>query len=110
MMEMRNCSVYRCGTIGIAVGIAFLAGGGPPIAASLAFDVKPPLCSNRAVSLSAMAYCPSDPVPHSGDHFHLASTVNAEFAIAIRQIPRASIGEPGKFCELFAWERWRTCE
>jgi hypothetical protein len=41
-----------------------------------------------------MAYCPSDPIPHCGDHSRSASTVNAEFALVIRQIPRTSIGEP----------------
>jgi hypothetical protein len=41
-----------------------------------------------------MACCPSDPIPHCGDHSRSASTVNAEFALVIRQIPRTSVGEP----------------
>ena len=69
MMEMRNCSV-QYGAIGVGMGVAFLAGGGPPGGAPIAFDVKLPLCSIREVSLSAMAYCLSDPAPHCGDHSH----------------------------------------
>jgi len=94
MMEMRNCSVYPCGAMGVSVGAAFWVGRGPSDATSIAFDVKLPLCSAREGSHSAMAYCPSDPIPHSGDHSRSPSTVNAEFTLVIRQIPRTSIREP----------------
>ena len=41
------------------------------------------------ISLS-MAYCPSAPAPHCGDHFRSLSTVNAESALVVRQIPHIS--------------------
>ena len=74
-----------------------LSGGGRTSGpAPIALDVKLPSCSAREVSFSAMAYCPSDPAPHCGDHSHSVSTVNAESALVVRQIPRAFIGEPEK--------------
>ena len=95
-MEMRKCSAYPCGGIGVGVGAACLSGGEPPGPAPIAFDVTLPLCSPRKFSLFVMAYCPSDPVPHCGNHSHSVSTVNAESAPVVRQSPRTSMGGPEK--------------
>jgi hypothetical protein len=92
MMAMRNCSVYPCGAMGAGVGAVSLAGGRPTGTTPIAVDVKLPLCSAREVSVSAMAYCPPDPAPHCGDHSHWVSTVNAESALLVRQIPRTFMG------------------
>lgn len=73
--------------MGVGLGVAFLAGGGPPGAAPIGWDVKLPLYRDRAVSISHMADCPSDLAPRCGDHSRSVSTVNAESAPVVRQIP-----------------------
>jgi len=87
--------VYPCGAIGVGVGAAFLAEGGPPGPTPIAVDVQLPLYSAPEVCFSAMVSSPFDPAPHYREH-SCSSTDNAASERMIRHIPHVFGGKPEK--------------